>query len=618
MNFRSVGPCFMFLLCFAMAGAETVLRGDDQEPSANTGKVVRVTLYRGQALVTRSIPFGGAAGSRELTVTELPLNIVDGSLFAEATDNIEVRAVRLRQRAVGEEPREEVRKLDEQILTTGESIALNQKKQELTNRKMQYLDQMETFIAPTAQIELSKGVLNAETLQQLTQFSFGQRTAIAEEQISLATELRQMTERLQLLERQKAELTNGSQKTVNEAILFLEKQAAGDQAIELSYLVNNCGWSPSYTIRAGDDVANVEVEYNALIQQMTGEDWSGVKLTMSTASPALSASGPSLAPFYVSLTSGNAENQPVADAASSLGQVSQQYRANKMAQSEVQLQLGNVVAFADKTRLNWAMNRSAGDNQGIELACPSDVVATIVTESDDSEGPSLSYSLPISVSLASRNEQQMVRILKRGLSSSFYHVATPVLSSYVFREAEIRNESDIDLLGGPVTVYVGSRFVGRAEIPTVAQGESFVVGFGADAQLRSRREMVEKTEGIQGGNKEMKMRYRVTVENYKNEPVNVRLYDRLPHSNRASDVRVSLDTPEIPLSTDPAYTRSERSKGILRWDIEVAAVATGEKAHEITYGFKLDYDRNFALTTNTDQPTLLQEFEQLERMRMKR
>jgi hypothetical protein len=152
----------------------------------------------------------------------------------------------------------------------------------------------------------------------------------------------------------------------------------------------------------------------------------------------------------------------------------------------------------------------------------------------------------------------------------------------------------------------------------VAQGESFIVGFGADAQLRARRELLDKNEDIQGGNKELKMRYRVTVENYKNQPVQVRVYDRLPHSNRASDVRISLDAPETALSTDVVYLRTERSKGILRWDLEVAAGATGEKASEIVYGFKLDFDRNFALTTLADQPTLLQEFEQLERSRMKR
>ncbi len=618
MNRSSTAICLTLILC-SVFSTEMAAFSDEQEPSSTAGKVTRVTLYRGQALITRAISLSGAAGSRELIVTDLPPNIVDGSLFAEAPDKIEVRAVRLRQRAVGEEPREEVRKLDEQILSTSEAIALNQKKQELTGRKIQYLDQMDGFVAPTSQVELSKGVLNADTLHQLTKFSFEQRTAIAEEQINLATEQRQLGEKLQLLERQKAELTSGSQKTVNEAVLFVEKQADGDQVVELNYLVNGCGWSPTYTIRAGSENDKVEVEYNALIQQITGEDWSGVTLALSTASPTLSAAGPSLAPFYVSLVAGEAANQQVAtDSISITSQISQQYRTSKMAQNEAQVQLGNVIAFKDKTRLNWAMNRSAGDIQGIELACASDVIASVVTESGVDEGPSLSYSLPNVVSLASRNEQQTVRILKRDLTSSFYHMATPVLSTYVFREAEIRNESDIDLLGGPVTVYVENRFVGRAEIPTVAQGESFVVGFGADAQVRTHREMVEKTEGVQGGNREMKMRYRVTVENYKNQPVNVRLYDRLPYSARASDVRVSIDDPKVALSIDPAYARSERTKGILRWDVEVPAAATGEKAYEMGYSFKLDYDRNFALATSADQPTLLDEFEQMERNRMKR
>ncbi len=617
MNRSSTAICLTLLLCANLATA-TAARSDEQEPTSTAGKVTRLTLYRGQALITRAISLSGAPGSRELIVTDLPPNIVDGSLFAEAPDKIEVRAVRLRQRAVGEEPREEVRKLDEQILSTSEAIALNQKIQELTGRKIQYLDQMDAFVAPTSQVELSKGVLNADTLHQLTKFSFEQRTAIAEEQINLATEQRQLTEKLQLLERQKAELTSGSQKTVNEAVLFVEKQADGDQVVELNYLVNGCGWSPTYTIRAGVESAKVEVEYNALIQQITGENWSSVKLTLSTASPTLSAAGPSLAPFYVSLVPGEAAQQVVSDLISGNSQISQQYRIGKMAQNEAQLQLGNVVAFKDKTRFNWAMNRAAGDIQGIELACASDVVASVVSESGADEGPSLSYLLPNVVSLASRNEQQMVRILKRDLSSSFYHMATPVLSTYVFREAEIRNESDIDLLGGPVTVYIESRFVGRAEIPTVAQGESFVVGFGADAQLRTHREMVEKTDDVQGGNKEMKMRYRVTVENYKNQPVQVRLYDRLPYSSRASDVRISIDEPKVALSADPAYLRSERTKGILRWDVEVPAEATGEKAYEMGYSFKVDYDRNFALNTSADQPTLLDEFEQMERNRMKR
>ena len=120
--------------------------------------------------------------------------------------------------------------------------------------------------------------------------------------------------------------------------------------------------------------------------------------------------------------------------------------------------------------------------------------------------------------------------MKTDLDSEFYHVATPVLTSYVFREAELLNDSGQDLLAGPITVYLDGRYVGRTEIPTVARGEVFVVGFGADPQLRARRELAEKSEGTQGGNRELSITYRLVVENFKQDAMAVRIFDRLPHS----------------------------------------------------------------------------------------
>ena len=68
------------------------------------------------------------------------------------------------------------------------------------------------------------------------------------------------------------------------------------------------------------------------------------------------------------------------------------------------------------------------------------------------------------------------------------------MDSYVYREAELANSSDKDLLAGPITVYLDGRFVGRGEIPTVARGQSFVVGFGADPQLRARRALCSRRQ----------------------------------------------------------------------------------------------------------------------------
>src|SRR2546423_13308562 len=65
------------------------------------GRVSQVTLYRGQAQVTRIVPVEGKAGSLEIVVGKLPEQIVPDSLFAEGGDAVEIRAVRFRTRAVG-------------------------------------------------------------------------------------------------------------------------------------------------------------------------------------------------------------------------------------------------------------------------------------------------------------------------------------------------------------------------------------------------------------------------------------------------------------------------------------------------------------------------------------
>ena len=181
------------------------------------------------------------------------------------------------------------------------------------------------------------------------------------------------------------------------------------------------------------------------------------------------------------------------------------------------------------------------------------------------------------------------------LAGKFYRVASPVLASYVYREAELTNASEDALLGGPVHAYLDGRFVGRGEIPTVSRGETFVVGFGADGQVRAKRELVDRKESVQGGNREIAFKYRLVIESFRDEAVQVRLQDRIPVAQRDADVRVTLGEMSDKLSADLVYLRAERPKGILRWDVDVKAKASGDQAKFVTYDFRLEYDRNMAL-----------------------
>jgi hypothetical protein len=590
-------------------------------------KVTDVTLYRDQAQVTREIDVAADMDSNEIVVGNLPENVLSNSLFAESTDGIEVRAVQFRTRAVGSSPREEVKQFEQEMRALDQKIALNQKQMELMKGQKQYLDKLENFVAPSATTELSKGVLDAEALKNVTEFNFSKREEIAKREIELANELYELQQEKNLLQRKLGEITNGSSKTIREAVLFVQKNDAGGK-IRLSYMVNSCGWSPSYTIRAEGDGAQTRVEYNGLIYQMSGEDWKDVQLTLSTASPAISASGPGLAPFKLTLVPSqnyapnngpSPELQQAAQTIQSLGSGSKQLKMIYSKQKEAIYAVRNSVSNRDNFSNSWGLNDTVNQLSCVELiSSPSDVKGLQSRMSDAGDQPSLNYTLDSAVSLTSRNSRQMVRIMQTDLESDFYHVASPILTSYVYREAELNNSSQEDLLAGPISVYLDGRFVGRGEIPTVARGQTFVVGFGADSQLRTRREMVDKSTDINGGNREISLEYRLVIENYKDSPVSIRISDRLPSSNQEGNIKITMKDPALPLSDDKVYLREERPKGLLRWDTEVPARAIGEDIHEISYSFSMEFDRKYQVAVAGDRQQQQEEFEQMQLDRIKR
>ena len=584
-------------MAVALAGCTGRLRAAEPPPPAAgpkapeakavTGKVVAVTLYRGQALVTRTVEVDAAAGQVELPVTGLPLKVVADSLFAEAGEGLEVRAVRFRTRAVGEEPREEVRKLEEQIEAAQAEVGRNKKMQKLVADKLSYLDKLEGFTVPTSKVEMAKGVLNVDTVKQITLFAFAEREKLTVEGLKLEGEAREIGKKIALLQRQRRELASGSSRTVREALVFLEKRAAAKGEIKLSYLVQGAGWSPAYNFRTNADRTKLDVEYNAVIQQMSGEDWQGVELTLSTASPAMSAEGPGLAPFRVALGKGRP------------GQRGKLVERFKQSQGRLRGALAEQRAAQDLAHnrgANWRMISAVNESQNIELIAGRDTFQSVGTEArGGAQGPSVSYKLKTAVSLASRSDQQMLRILDTKLDTAFYYVATPILTSYVYREAKVLNTGSEVLLAGPVSVYLDGRFVGRGEVPTVAQGEDFVMGFGVDPQLRARRERVDREERVQGGNREIAVKYSITLENYKDAKAVVRVLDRKPVSDRDADVRVTVGEMSDKLSADKIYERLEKPKGILRWEIEVPGKAGGESARILTYGYRIEFDRTLAL-----------------------
>ncbi|MFW6161150.1 MAG: mucoidy inhibitor MuiA family protein [Planctomycetota bacterium] len=599
------GKAVWWVACaLAMAGA--VAAGE----VTVTGTIESVTLYRGQAMVMRSIPVEEGEGLVELVVTDLPENVVAGSIYASAEGDTQVRAVRYGTRAVGQVPRAEVQQLKTDQEAVEAELRKLQSDRALLTRQDAYLTKLHDFVAPTAKVEMTRGVLNADELQKLTTFMFDQKRALQERLFELSETERKAKERLDLLQRRLAELTRGSSKTVREALVFLEKPA-GATTLRLHYLVSNADWSPVYNLYAANGQDTVRVEYSALVQQMSGEDWEGVELTLSTASAVLVADAVNLAPLWVNLV-------PQGGKKTGLAELERTFRSAQHQIAKYNKNRDQVFDFEGQISAQWDLNRAANMVNNAELVSGGDQMRRVQKlVQKRTSGLSANYKIDGRVSVASRSDQQMVRIAELALPASFYNVATPLLTEYVYRQADLMNSSDTALLEGTSSVYLDGEFVGKGSVPMTARGQKLVVGLGIDPQLRAWREFISKNESVQGGNKVIRFRYRLVLDNYKDEPAAVRVFDRVPYGDASIKVTLDEDT-EKALSDDKEYLRAFRPNGILRWDVEVPAKSAAESAHIVEYGFTLEFDRKLdvsATPAGAAEQKAKQQFEMDMRMR---
>lgn len=607
-------PAVSALLALAIYSIPPVATAQTTRPGELRGKIDAITVYRGQALVTRLVEVPGPGGLREVVVTDLPHSVIPGSLYAESADGVEVRSVRYRERPVAQDVREEVRQLDEQIRGVQDQLATNQRSAQVLEEQKQYLAKLEQFTAPTAQVELSKGILNAETLKSLTLFQFEQRQQLAENQLKLAREQRDLNEKMALLQRQRAELTGGSARTVREAVIFANLPAAGGK-LRVRYVVSNATWMPSYNVRAerggaapdaGAAPQRVTLEYNASVQQTSGEDWTDVQMTLSTATPSLVAMAPALDPLDIALA-------PVASQQGRAQVAQREYLSGKLElkQRRDEIDVLRQNAYHDPAPANAPGSQPGGtpdasfDKRLNQVAGEMQVLELFASGARDRDGPdgrgavgdesvSVTYQLPARTSLPSRQDLQLIQIATMPLKAEPFKLAIPVLTSYVYDQATVTNESRMVLLAGPVASYAAGQFVGRGQIPTIAIGETFSVGFGIDTSLRATRELLDKTEVAQGGNKVATFNYRLAVENFGQSAARVRVVDRLPTS-KDNDLKITFVSSTKDVSGDETYQQTERKKSILRWELEVPPQAIGPKAASLDYQYRLEYDKQMTI-----------------------
>ena len=282
-------------------------------------------------------------------------------------------------------------------------------------------------------------------------------------------------------------------------------------------------WSPVYelhaTTEAGIPAPSVSLHYRARVTQSTGEDWTDVNFTLSTADMDLSnQTVPVLSPTKIrpprSLFGFGASGYMQAQQHPPQAAFAQQHvtravpgvfgqsafgaSAPPTIGQPMQITCANPEPMAvtgslprrDISTAAEGWEDVSSDGAAAEEPTPIGEPTSVVHESP----LALTYHVESASSVPSDGVSHQVSVAVLPFEAKILHVTVPKARPVTYLEASVKNTSDYRLLPGPVNAFVDDSFVSRTAISggDVAPGDTFSCTLGADPATRIRYSRTSK------------------------------------------------------------------------------------------------------------------------------
>jgi uncharacterized protein (TIGR02231 family) len=185
----------------------------------------------------------------------------------------------------------EIEKQVQLINDLDEKIQIEQTSKEIINEEL-------AFLRDNKKIGGTEGIDFANL--KATATYYGERiAALKMKEIETDKKIKALSDERNALERKIALAGTLKPEPTGEVLLVVETKKAVNVPVELSYVVDNAAWYPTYDIRAKDISEPIELVYKANIMQNTKEEWKNVKLKVSSANPSLGNVAPKLKTYLL-------------------------------------------------------------------------------------------------------------------------------------------------------------------------------------------------------------------------------------------------------------------------------------------------------------------------------
>lgn len=614
----------IFLLAFILFGTTYA---QTPERTMKT-EINEVTVFIEGAQITRKKTIDLKQGETILKFTNLSPFIKAKSIQVKAKGNATVLSVNHQQNYIDKlDKSKELASLENSLKSINEKIKIEKTLQEINNDEISFLKENRNIGGKNQELSLNN-------LKSTSSFYSSKLTELKLDNIEKGKVIKELNIERSELEKQINTLTSEKEYANGEILVKIESKNNSRVNLELSYLVDNAGWLPTYDIRAKNVNQPVELIYKANVKQDTKIDWKNVKLKLSSAEPNISGVAPELKTYILNYNTAppiynrsiNEVSGVVLDSDGTLPganvlvkgttigtstdfdgnysitlpksgsntlvfsfvgcetkevQVTNSIHNVELSPSEAALDEVVVTAYGMK-REKSILGRLKGKTSGV----------IEVSEFEDSEEYSIplikvenqttvDFEIDMPYTILSDNKSYSVNMINYKLPADFQYYSVPKIEKEAFLIASIKDWEQYSLLEGEANIFFEDTFVGKTLLDVRYASDTLNISLGRDKNVSINREKVldYKSKKIIGTKKEELRDWKITVKNNKSEGIKMVILDQIPVST-LDEIKVEV--------LEKSKGKQDDKTGEIKWNF---SLDPNEKK-DLNLKYQIKYPRN--------------------------
>ena len=493
-----------------------------------------VTVFIDGAQVTRQKSIKVNTGISILKFTGLSPFIEAQSIQVKAEGALTVLSVNQQQDYLNDlEKPEALKSLEDSLLNKEEQLQLENTYQEITREEILFLQANKSIGGRSQQLSVSN-------LEQASSYYGKRLTELKLKEIEQGKKINQLKAQKRNIQNQIQTLTSQEEYPAGEIRVKVEAKQSVTANFELSYLVNNASWFPSYDVRAKDITEPVQLIYKANVRQDTKVDWKNVKLSFSSSDPNRSGVAPQMQTYFLNyhlippsyqqiinevtgqVTDSKGQALPgtnVVVEGTTIGTVTDSngrysltvpnqnsqltfsfigftpqtipVRSSvihvRLQEDQAALDEVVVVGYAGNKKSNTmgAISIVEKDNSSIKIRGVSSIpLASTQVEKQTT----VNFEIKIPYSIPSDNKNYMVDMATYDLPAMYQYYSIPKVNDDAFLLAKIINWEQYNLLAGEANVFFEDTYVGKSLLNAQSMSDTLNISLGIDKKVSVTRE----------------------------------------------------------------------------------------------------------------------------------